>query len=502
MRDRARVRLRGLRDRVAHGIAAPSWIVQHALGLPPKGVEPLGRARRAGVRSHVPPAGRGPTGLGGPARRRAVRRADDLVAEALRLAHCAYGGGGLLGRGLALVRVWWPSLCSLLRFVIGFVNMAYPLPLAGKRATCACATRAAQYVRNTGTMSPLPTPRRSPPSWLSRRCWSGFQRYVRIDTQSAATATRLAQHARASSSSAGCSSPSCTSAGSPTPTLDENGYVIGHAAGQAADAGAPVIGLIAHMDTTPDAPGAGVEPIVHRAYDGGVIELPRAGTRLDPATMPELRDKLGHDIVTSSGDTLLGADDKAGVAEIMAAVAHLAAHPELPRPTLRVAFTPDEEIGEGATLFDIERFGALCAYTLDGSELGELQDETFSAVEAHRHGPRASTCIPARPPASWSTPCGSPPQIVAALPADRSRPRRPPGARASSIRYELTGTAGERQIRAIVRDFDESGWPSTSRCCERTAEEVVGARAARRGSSSRSAASTATCAATSTPCPT
>src|SRR5207248_2646200 len=108
---------------------------------------------------------------------------------------------------------------------------------------------------------------------------------------------------------------------------------------------------------------------------------PRDGTRLDPAAIPELASKLGHDIVTSSGDTLLGADDKAGVAEIMAAVAHLASHPELPRPTLRIAFTPDEEIGEGATLFDIDRFGALCAYTMDGSEIGEFTDETFSAVE-------------------------------------------------------------------------------------------------------------------------
>ena len=98
--------------------------------------------------------------------------------------------------------------------------------------------------------------------------------------------------------------------------------------------------------------------------------------------MPELSDKRGHDIVTTSGDTLLGADDKAGVAEIMAAVAHLAAHPDLPRPALRICFTPDEEIGHGATLFDIERFGAACAYTVDGSELGELQDETFSADEA------------------------------------------------------------------------------------------------------------------------
>ena len=108
-------------------------------------------------------------------------------------------------------------------------------------------------------------------------------------------------------------------------------------------------GLIAHIDTSPDAPGAGVTPLLHRDYNGGVIRLPRAGTVLDPRQMPELATKIGHDIVTAGGDTLLGADDKAGVAAIMAAVAHLAAHPELPRPAVRIAFTPDEEIGMGGS---------------------------------------------------------------------------------------------------------------------------------------------------------
>jgi tripeptide aminopeptidase len=164
--------------------------------------------------------------------------------------------------------------------------------------------------------------------------------------------------------------------------LDEHCYLTATLPPSGAAADAPVIGLLAHLDTSPDAPGRGVAPLVHRAYDGGVIELPRERTRLDPAAMPELGDKAGHDIVTASGDTLLGADDKAGIAEIMAAVAHLSAHPELPRPTLRVAFTPDEEIGQGPKRFDIEGFGALCAYTLDGSDLGGLEDETFSADEA------------------------------------------------------------------------------------------------------------------------
>ncbi len=213
---------------------------------------------------------------------------------------------------------------------------------------------------------------------LSSDVLERFDRYVRIGTQARRERERspstpgqleLAQMLVAELQAAGLDGVQ----------LDDNGYVTATLPGAPP---APTIGLIAHLDTSPDAPADGVEPIVHRDYDGGVIELPRGGTRLDPATMPELADKVGHDLVSSSGDTLLGADDKAGVAAIMAAVAYLAAHPELPRPTLRVAFTPDEEIGEGATLFDIDRFGALCAYTIDGSDLGELQDETFSAEEA------------------------------------------------------------------------------------------------------------------------
>ena len=219
------------------------------------------------------------------------------------------------------------------------------------------------------------------------------------------------------------------------------------------------------MDTSPDAPGTGVEPIVHRDYDGGVIVLPRSGTRLDPESIPELAAKVGHDIVTSSGDTLLGADDKAGVAEIMAAVAHLAAHPELPRPTLRISFTPDEEIGEGATLFNIDRFGALCAYTMDGSEIGEFTDETFSAqemivsihgVDVHP-GPRHRQ---ARQRGCGSRPTSSPPFRRTA-----SRRTRPRGARASST---STASAAPRPPPRSARSCATStrtASPSTSRCC-------------------------------------
>jgi len=208
-----------------------------------------------------------------------------------------------------------------------------------------------------------------------------FDRYVRIDTQSARDRTRCPS-TPGQLELAGLLPNELEDMGLADAGVDENGYVTATLPAGGGGHADTVIGLISHMDTSPDAPGAGVVPIVHRAYDGGVIELPRNATKLDPATEPHLASRTGHDLVTASGDTLLGADDKAGVAEIMAAVAHLREHPELPRPTIRICFTPDEEIGEGATLFDVDAFGARCAYTMDGSSLGEIQDETFSALGA------------------------------------------------------------------------------------------------------------------------
>jgi tripeptide aminopeptidase len=235
-----------------------------------------------------------------------------------------------------------------------------------------------------------------------------------------------------------------------------------------------VIGLLAHMDVSPDAPGSGVEPVVHRAYDGGVIELPRDGTVLDPAQMPVLAGKAGHDIVTASGDTLLGADDKAGVAEIMAAAAHLAAHRDLPRPTLRVGFTPDEEIGQGAALFDVERFGARCAYTLDGSQPGEIQDETFSAVEVTLtvHG------VDIHP--GWATgklvnAARLAARILDRLPADRLTPETTSGREGFIHPHEVQATASHAVVRAIVRDFDDELLDRHVALLTGIAEEVVGA---------------------------
>ena len=163
-------------------------------------------------------------------------------------------------------------------------------------------------------------------------------------------------------------------------SINEHGVLMATVPATTSRPGVPTIGFIAHVDTSPEMPGDNVKPIVHRQYDGRDLTLPD-----DPASVLRLADNpplaacIGEDIVTASGLTLLGADDKAGVAEIMAAAEYLIAHPEIAHGAVRIAFTPDEEIGRGTAHFDVARFGARCAYTLDGSSRGELEVENFSA---------------------------------------------------------------------------------------------------------------------------
>ena len=146
---------------------------------------------------------------------------------------------------------------------------------------------------------------------------------------------------------------------------------------------APVVGLIAHMDTSPDMPGEGVNPQIIANYDGGDILLnAEQDIHLSPEIFPELKKYIGQELITTDGTTLLGADDKAGIAAIMTALETLVAHPEIEHGTIKVGFTPDEEVGRGADFFDVKKFGADFAYTIDGGELGEVEFETFNAAEA------------------------------------------------------------------------------------------------------------------------
>lgn len=168
-------------------------------------------------------------------------------------------------------------------------------------------------------------------------------------------------------------------------TLDEYGYVMGSIPSNCGDK-IPAVGFIAHVDTSPDASGTGIKPQIIKDYDGTDILLnPDTGLALKTADFPELKDYAGQTIITTDGTTLLGADDKAGVAEIMDAVQYIMAHPEFRHGPVKIGFTPDEEIGRGVAKFDVARFGARYAYTMDGGAIGELEYENFNAASATVH---------------------------------------------------------------------------------------------------------------------
>ncbi len=165
-------------------------------------------------------------------------------------------------------------------------------------------------------------------------------------------------------------------------TMDENGYVMATLPANT-DKNVPVIGFLAHLDTATDFTGANVRPQIVENYDGKDIVLNKQKQIiLSPRDFPNLANYIGHTLITTDGTTLLGADDKAGIAEIMTAMNHLIRHPEIKHGKVRVAFTPDEEIGRGPDKFDVQRFGAKYAYTVDGGPLGELQYESFNAAAA------------------------------------------------------------------------------------------------------------------------
>jgi tripeptide aminopeptidase len=215
----------------------------------------------------------------------------------------------------------------------------------------------------------------------------------------------------------------------------------------------PVIGFIAHVDTSPEMDGANVKPIVHRAWDGADIVLPDDPTAvLRAADDSALAAQIGHEIVTASGTTLLGADDKAGVAAIVEAAAQLTANPDIPHGAIRIAFTPDEEIGRGADRFDIARFGATCAYTLDGGGAGELELESFSAdlmrvtfLGFNTHpGYARGTMVNAIKAAA---------RFVDRLPAGRLSPETTAGYDGYVHPYQLDASVDRTTVRVLLRDF-------------------------------------------------
>jgi tripeptide aminopeptidase len=228
----------------------------------------------------------------------------------------------------------------------------------------------------------------------------------------------------------------------------------------------PTVGMLAHVDVSPDAPGAGVKPVVHENYQGGELV---AG--LSPENSVLLGERKGHDIVTSDGTTLLGADDKAGVAEIMAAVAYLKAHPELEHATVRVGFTTDEETGHGTDDFDLERFGAPFAYTMDGGEVGEIENETFSAVELKVTFPGVGV-HPGYAKNKLVNPVKLAAAFVDSFPKGRLSPETTEGAEGYIHPNHISGDAEACTVKVILRDHDGKRLEEHVELVERLAREA------------------------------
>ena len=217
----------------------------------------------------------------------------------------------------------------------------------------------------------------------------------------------------------------------------------------------------------------GVSPIVHRAWAGDPIELPGDARQvLDPTMLPALAERIGHDIVTSDGTTLLGADDKAGIAEIMAAVSYLVRHPERPRAPLRVAFTVDEEVGRGAEDFDLDAFGADVAYTLDGSGLGELEIETFSATSI-RVTIRGRSVHPGTAKGKLVNAVKLASQLIQGLPSDRLSPEMTEDREGYVHPHRISGNAEETIVDFIARDHEDDELAAHVELVRRLAAEVA-----------------------------
>jgi len=236
-------------------------------------------------------------------------------------------------------------------------------------------------------------------------------------------------------------------------TIDDHAYVMATLPANT-NKDIPVIGFIAHMDTAPDFTSEKVNPQIHKNYDGGDLILNKEqNIVLSPADFKELSGYKGQTLITTDGTTLLGADDKAGIAEIIAAMEYLMEHPEIEHGKIRIAFNPDEEVGRGAHLFDVEKFGAQWAYTLDGGPTGELEYENFNAAGAKVIVQGVSV----HPGTAYHTMVNSmliASEFIASLPA-KETPQETRGHEGFFHLYQMTGRVEETILQYIIRDHDK-----------------------------------------------
>jgi len=256
-------------------------------------------------------------------------------------------------------------------------------------------------------------------------------------------------------------------------TLDEYGYVMGTLPSNLGKE-VPKLGFIAHVDTSPDASGANVKPQVILDYDGSDVPLTGVeGLYLKPEEFPELLDHKGETLITTDGTTLLGADDKAGVAEIMSAVEYLVEHPEVKHGEIKIGFTPDEEIGRGVAKFDVARFGADFAYTMDGGEVGELEFENFNAAAASVHI-QGRNVHPGYAKGKMKNAIRIAMEFNSLLPVEQ-KPEYTEGYDGFFHLISFNGTVEEADFSYIIRDHDMEKYEAKKKEIQRMAE-IINAR--------------------------
>ncbi len=298
-----------------------------------------------------------------------------------------------------------------------------------------------------------------------------FMKYVQVDTQSDPNSTAYPTTEKQKDLSK-ILVEELLAMGVADAMMDGYGYVYGTIPANT-DKKVPVLCFCSHVDTAPDCSGSGVKPIVHRNYSGADIVLPDDKTQvLGVAVAPYLQTQIGHDIITASGTTLLGGDDKSGVAVIMQAADYLLKHPEVKHGTIKIVFTPDEEVGKGTAKIDMKKLGADFGYTLDGGEAGSLEDETFSADGAQIiiHGVIAHPGYAKDTLVNAIKIAGA---VLSALPVKEWSPETTEARQGFVHPVSVNGIAEKATIGFIVRDFTTEGLASHHQRLKSMAQEVV-----------------------------
>jgi tripeptide aminopeptidase len=303
-------------------------------------------------------------------------------------------------------------------------------------------------------------------------CVERFLRYVTYDTQSSETSTTYPSTAKQLDLLRHLVDE-LKAIGLADAAIDEHGYVMATIPATTKKKDVPVIGFIAHVDTSPEMSGAGVKPIVHRNYQGQDLVLPDDPTAvLRPADIPYLAERVGDDIITASGTTLLGADNKAGVAEIVAAAEYLLAHPEIPHGPIRLGFTPDEEVGGGTTYFDVAKFGARYAYTMDGGARGEIEMETFSA-DAMTITFVGFNTHPGFAKGKMVNSIKIAADFISRLPQDGLSPETTEGYEGFVHPYVVNASVDRTAVKLLIRDFTRPGLQEKEDFLDKLARETV-----------------------------